>query len=264
MPTDGAVQSRDRSLWQSTEEAADEHGILIIKHNEKWSISKQEKNSIYYAKVKNKSVNKAIAQNGVIPGFLHLCMRGCSFPGERNGSSYPFSRGLEPHSPVLDSHHHSQELQIKRIYCTGLLPSPQPNPRLQSQDTLACHRASPHHPLGVGSKSSTLFPKVRPQAQHEASTAHQQPGVCCRPSGGQERGNNRWPFSDLCRRVYGQWIWELHCFTREQTGRKNPLPSVIAFFFLARWTETKCIWYPYWHLANKEQGLAAYLPVKYK
>lgn len=35
MPTDGAVQSRDHSLWQSTEEAVDEHGILIIKHNER-------------------------------------------------------------------------------------------------------------------------------------------------------------------------------------------------------------------------------------
>lgn len=35
MPTDGAVQSRDRSLWQSTGEAAAEHGILIIKHNER-------------------------------------------------------------------------------------------------------------------------------------------------------------------------------------------------------------------------------------
>lgn len=35
MPTDGAVQSRDRSLWQSVEKAADEHGILIIKHNER-------------------------------------------------------------------------------------------------------------------------------------------------------------------------------------------------------------------------------------
>lgn len=35
MPTDGAVQSRDCSLWQSVEKAADEHGILIIKHNER-------------------------------------------------------------------------------------------------------------------------------------------------------------------------------------------------------------------------------------
>jgi len=33
VPTDGAVQSRAYSLWQSTEEAADKHGILIIKHN---------------------------------------------------------------------------------------------------------------------------------------------------------------------------------------------------------------------------------------
>lgn len=68
----------------------------------------------------------------------------------------------------------------------------------------------------------------------------------------------------ICARMYGQWIWELHCFTREQTGRKNPLSSLTAFLFLARWTETKCIWYPYWHMINKLQGLAAYLPVKYK
>lgn len=74
MPTDGAVQSRDHSLWQSTGEAAAEHGIRIIKHNERWIISKQETNSIYYARVKNKPVNKSIAQNGGIPGFLHPCM----------------------------------------------------------------------------------------------------------------------------------------------------------------------------------------------
>lgn len=33
VPTDGAVQSRAYSIWQSTEEAVDKHGILIIKHN---------------------------------------------------------------------------------------------------------------------------------------------------------------------------------------------------------------------------------------
>lgn len=110
MPTDGAVQSRDRSLWQSTEEAADEHGILIIKHNERWIISKQETNSIYYAKAKKKSGNKAIAQKGGIPGFLHLSTWGCSVPGEQKGSSHPFSL-----SPVLGLHHHSPELQIKSL-----------------------------------------------------------------------------------------------------------------------------------------------------
>lgn len=34
MPTDGAVQSTDHALWQSTEEARDERGIVIVKHNE--------------------------------------------------------------------------------------------------------------------------------------------------------------------------------------------------------------------------------------
>lgn len=92
---------------------------------------------------------------------------------------------------MLDSHHHSPELQIKRIHCAGLLLSHQPNPRLQCQDTLACHRASPHHLLGVGSKSSTLFPKLKPQVQHEASTANQQPEMCYRLSGRQERGKSK-------------------------------------------------------------------------
>lgn len=35
MPTDGAAQSTDRSLWRSAEEARDEPGILIVKHNER-------------------------------------------------------------------------------------------------------------------------------------------------------------------------------------------------------------------------------------
>lgn len=35
MPTDGAVQSRDRRLWQSTGEAAAQHGIRIIEHNDR-------------------------------------------------------------------------------------------------------------------------------------------------------------------------------------------------------------------------------------
>lgn len=118
MPTDGAVRSRDHSLWQSTdhslwqstEAAVDEHGILIIKHNERWIISKQETNSIYYAKVKKKSANKAIAPKEGIPGFLHLCTWGCSVPGEQKGSSHPFSL-----PPVLDLDHHSPELQTKSL-----------------------------------------------------------------------------------------------------------------------------------------------------
>lgn len=81
----------------------------------------------------------------------------------------------------------------------------------------------------------------------------------------EERVNNRWPFLDLCTRVYGQRIWELHCFTREQTGRKNPVKCwCLVFLSPSQWTKTKCIWYPYWHMTNKEQGLAACLPVKYK
>jgi len=115
---------------------------------------------------------------------------------------------------VLHSHHQSPELQIKRIHHTGLLPSPQPHPRLERQDRSACHRALPHHLLGDGPKSSTLFPKLRPQAQHEASRACQQPGTCFGLSGGQESLNNRWPFLDLCLRVYGEWIWEQPYFTK--------------------------------------------------
>lgn len=79
----------------------------------------------------------------------------------------------------------------KDTSCRTFFLPPQPNPRLQSQDTSACHRAITLHLLGVGSKSSTLFPKLRPQAQHEASTAHQQPGMCYRLSGGQERGKSK-------------------------------------------------------------------------
>lgn len=84
-----------------------------------------------------------------------------------------------------------QSFKSKGYIMQDFFPSPQPNPRLQSQDTSACHRAITLHLLGVGSKSSTLFPKLRPQAQHEASTAHQQPGMCYRLSGGQERGKSK-------------------------------------------------------------------------
>lgn len=103
MPTDGAVQSRDHSFWQSTGEAADKHGILIIKHNERWIIAKQEIYSIYFVKVKNKSVNKAIAQDGETPGFLQLCVWGCSVPEERKGSSHPIKQKAGASQPVLNT-----------------------------------------------------------------------------------------------------------------------------------------------------------------
>ena len=156
-----------------------------------------------------------------------------------------------------------QSFKSKRA---GFLPSPQPDPRLQSQDTLACHRASPHHLLEVGAKSSTLFPKLRPEAQHEASTAHQQPGMCYRLSGGQERGKSKQQVTLLGFVHACVWTVNLRAASFHQGANYEEKSTVKCYhiFFLARWTETKCIWYPYWHMASKEQGLSAYLPVKYK
>lgn len=123
MPTDGAVQSRARfGRAQGRQQPNMELELLSITTDE--SSPSRRQTFIYYARVKNKSVNKAIAQNGGIPGFLHPFMWGCSVPGERKGSSQPFTHRLEPQSPGLNSHHHSPQLHIKRIYRAGLLPSP--------------------------------------------------------------------------------------------------------------------------------------------
>lgn len=204
VPTDGAVQSRVLSLWQSSGEAAAEHGIQIIKHNERWIISKQETSFIYYAQVKNKSVNKTIAQNGGIPGFLHPFMWGCSVPGERKGSSQPCSTGwsLKVLSWTYTITHQSF---TSKGYIMQDFFLPQPNPRLQSLDTRAWHRACTHHLLGDGSKFSAEPSCLTRGHKHSMKTPGnmKQPGKqgcrSSRLSGGQkkERVNSRWPFLDL-------------------------------------------------------------------
>lgn len=74
---------------------------------------------------------------------------------------------------------------------------PQPSPRLQSQDTLACLELPTVTSLELGgkSKSSTPFPEPGPPAQRDACAAPPQPAVGYGLPGGQERGktNNRDP-----------------------------------------------------------------------
>lgn len=66
-----------------------------------------------------------------------------SCPRREEGLITPIQQRVEPSQSCPGLTSSLTRASNQRMYHAGLLPSPQANPRLQSQDTLVNHRASP-------------------------------------------------------------------------------------------------------------------------